>query len=158
MAQEKGLRDEIKKALTGDLQKDALEFLDYLESDELALDSVGEPICSMLIHPIQNQPYWNLYIGGYPSLVYKTERQDLQIDNDLKEFVWSTVKVCAYFKTNGENCGCGQQPGYTLMIFGKKFNNCCQCPIWFGNPDAETAIKIKRLIEAWKLCVAELKK
>ena len=158
MSNEKSLRDEINEQLTGDLQKDALEFLAYLESDELALDSVGEPICCMLIHPIQNQPYWNLYIGGYPSLIYKTERQDLPIDDELKELVWSLVKVCTHFKTNGKECGCGQQPGFNLTIFGKKFDSCCHCPIWFGNPDAETVVKIKKLIEAWKLCVAELTK
>jgi len=158
MSQEKSLRDDIQEALTGDLQKDALEFLSYLESDELALDSVGEPICHMIIHPIDDQSYWNLYIGGYDSCIYKTERQDLPIDDDSKELVWSLMKICTHFKTNGKNCGCGQQPGIDLTVFGRKFYNCCQCPVWFGNPDAETVVRIKKLIEAWKLCVAEIKK
>jgi len=147
--------EEIKTHLIGDLQKDALEFLAYLESDELALDSVGEQICEILIHPINNQPYWNIYFFKHSS-VFNTDRQDLPIDDELKEFVWSLVKTCTYFRTNGKECGCGDQPGSNLTIFGKNFNNCCHAVIWFGNPDAETVNKIKKLVEAWKLCIAEI--
>jgi len=143
-----------------DLLKNILGFVDYMNKSfdcdgTNAWFYLGECICFHVSHPHEEVVYF-----GHKSIVCTSERDDLPVSNELKEFVWANLNVCGY---------CGQElpDGITIqsnacregdnIIFGKKFDNLCNCPIGFPNPDAEAIEKIKRLAEAWKLCITALK-
>lgn len=91
-----------------------------------------------------------LYFVSGDSQICNTERNDLPICETLKEFTWAHMNSCNYCN------GCSQQ-GINCTILGKKLdNNLCKCPIMFENPDSETFEKLKKLEEAYKLCIIEL--
>ena len=154
------IEEEIRKNLSGDLQKNALDFAAYINNSSGALQHLGDDICGMVIFPPKDSPPSGLYIffGGPNSSICASDYKNYPINESIKEFAWAHINHCAHFRSNGKICGCGDQPGYSLMILGKKFDNLCHCPICFENPDSETFEKIRELAEAWKRCIEELKK
>ena len=71
-------------------------------------------------------------------------------DDVLREFAQAHVRACEHFHSGGEQCGCGRQPGYSKVIFGKKYENLCFALLEFTNPDAETIENIKKLLLLFK--------
>ena len=144
-----------------DLQKNIHDFVDYMNKTfqgdgTNAWFYLDECICFHVSNPHEEVIYF-----GHKSIVTTSECDDLPVSEELKEFVWVNLNVCGY-------CGETLPAGLTIqsnacrqgdnIIFGRKFDNLCNCPICFPNPDAETFEKIKQLAEAWKLCIATLKK
>ncbi|MCL2547362.1 MAG: hypothetical protein FWE06_09335 [Oscillospiraceae bacterium] len=119
---------------------------------------LGERICFLIAVLSHNEVH---IFFGHQSIVCTSDFDNFPISDELKEFVWSNLSVCGY-------CGEELPDGMTIqsnacrqgdnIIFEKKFDNLCNCPICFHNPGAETYEKIKELVEAWKYCIAELKK
>ena len=150
------IEQEFKKRLRGDLQKNALAFAAHMDRSS-SWKHLDEVVCFTVTDP------GSLYIffGHHPGTVcFRTDERDSDsetypMDEHLKEFVWANVNQCNHFRTNGKLCGCGQQPGHSFTILGRKFDNLCNCPICFANPDAETFEKIKELVEAWKRCIED---
>ena len=147
--------EQVKTKLSGELQKNTLDFIEYM-NETFGWNHLGQAICFLTVDRNRLTIYF-----GHQSIICCTYDFDYSpINDELKEFTWSNVNVC--------NCHRGNLPvGFTVqtnpcrqgdnIIFGKKFDNLCNCPIGFTNPDAETFEKIKELVEAWKLCIAELK-
>ena len=67
-------------------------------------------------------------------------------EDDLKAAAWAHVRNCEHFSTNGKQCGCGSQPGFNKMIFGKEHKNLCFAHLEFINPDAEALEHVKKLM------------
>ena len=143
-------KNEFKANLSGDLQKNAIDFAEFMKNSS-ADDYLGECVCFTVTNEVGD-----LHVFfGHQSIVC-TSDFDFPISDELKNFVWSNVNICSY-------CGEKLPEGVTIqsnacrqgdnIIFGKKFNNLCNCPICFNNPDAETFDKIKKLVEVWKLCI-----
>jgi len=147
------IEEEFKTNLSGDLLKNALAFVEHMNKSS-GWRHLDESTCFTVTDP------GNLYIfvHGPNSSVCNSDFDNYPISDELKEFVFAHVNQCNHFRTNGKLCGCGQQPGHSFTILGKKFDNLCNCPICFMNPDAQTFEKVKELVETWKLCIAELKK
>jgi hypothetical protein len=113
-------------------------------------DYLGECICFTVT---DNDGNFYVFSGHGETNLCNGSYETFPIDESMKEFVWSNVNPCWHFKTDGQRCGCGQQPGLNFTIIGKKFDNLCNCPIAFNNPDAETFEKIKEFVESSKLCI-----
>jgi len=159
------IEEEIRKNLSGELIESALDFIAYMNETFGFTENpdgtsgwyhLGERICFHVICPNQF-----LIFFGHQSIVSTSDFDSFPISDELKEFTWSSVNVCRYCP--------GEMPvGMTIqsnpcrqgdnIIFGKKFDNLCNCPIGWINPDAKTLEKIKELAVAWKHCIAELKK
>ena len=165
--QEKELKivEEIKANLSGELMENAIDFVTHMNKTYGITENpdgtsgwyhLGERICFHIVVPNQF-----LVFFGHQSIVSTSDFDNFPLSDELKEFAWSSVNVCRY-------CGKEMPIGMTIqsnpcrqgdnIIFGKKFDNLCNCPIGWINPDAKTFEKIKELAEAWKLCIAELKK
>ena len=71
-------------------------------------------------------------------------------DDALKETAWAHVRVCEHFSSGGKQCGCGRQPGFNKVIFGKEHENLCFALLEFMNPDAKTLENIKKLMLLFK--------
>jgi len=142
--------DEIRASLSGDLQKNALDYIAYMNENGLspstpgsnAFESAGEYVCQMCIYPVDDILGWTIFIGGYDDILCRSEYQNYPIDEELREFAWGHMNAC-------KNCGCGTEPGKRVMLFGQECNNLCSA-IWsISNPDGEDLELTKRLTKLW---------
>jgi hypothetical protein len=74
---------------------------------------------------------------------------NIKADEHLQKFAQEHVKICGHFKSNGKDCGCGNQPGKRVSIFGKEFDNICGS-IEFGDASAEELKYIIKVVELTK--------
>ena len=142
--------DIIASEMDDQLKKNALDFVEHMKANEMARDTsdytdfsfAGDYVCQVHIYPVDNILSWTIFMGGYDSVLCRSEYQDYPIDQDLKAFAWANMKHCG-------NCPCGTQPGKRVMLFGKEINNLCSAIMMFRNPDGETLELVKRLTVVW---------
>ena len=151
------IEDEINERLSGELQKNALTFVDLLKSGGMVVDKTyssvfryfDEAVCVVVIHPnFVGELGWNVYLGDYDSSICSSDYENFPMDEVLKEFAWAHKHTCG-------SCGCGNQPGRTFSILGKEFDNVCTSLMWFGNADGDTLENLMKLVDVWKLCIDE---
>ena len=139
------LEDEIKRKLSGDMQKNALDLVSFLRSMGMtnhaehtsAFEYNGEWVCILVI----NDGGWMLFDNPLTS-----KFDDFPVCERLKEFAWAHVNVCT---SCGGSSGCGSQPGRTKIVFGKEFDNVCTSEVAFFDPGAGTLENVKQMIEIW---------
>ena len=147
--------DNMRKNLSGDLLKNALEFVEHMDKTS-GWEHLGEQVCFIITDMVTKYGKFFIFFNGNGSIC-DSEFDNYPMNDELKEFVFAKINQCTHFRTYGKECGCGEQPGHNFTILGRKYVNLCHCPICFADPDAETFEKIKELVEAWKLCIAAVK-
>ena len=148
------LEDKINTVLKGETSRNALDFAAFLRENNItpaAHEGGGwsimrgdDDIGFIIVDGAEQIP------GPWTVWFNTCDFDDDGADNSLKETAWSHASVCAHFATNGKDCGCGNQPGFTRTIFGKEFKNRCHSPLMFTDPDAATLAHVKRLMLALK--------
>ena len=125
--------------LSEDLQKAHIEFCCFLKDNGFSLepetgdDGIGWKIV-----------YRNKCVGhtNYAEAGIWIDICDFgdsgSADDALKETAWAHVRICEHFSSGGAQCGCGCQPGFNRIIFGKEHKNLCFALLEFMNPDAKT--------------------
>ena len=135
----KEIEKTISEALKGDAQKNAMDFLVFLNANEMlaggehgAVSYKGENVCYLHIDGSDEAPGpWTVWLDGD----YSGEPE-----NRIIEIAQKNVNICA-------NCGCDCNPGSRKSIFGKEFDNVCVgAAMAFNNPCAEILECIKKLI------------
>jgi len=174
------LEEHLRAALSGEQQKDALDFIAYLKAGGVTLDSKPPHVMDSggskgycysfgsderrkiaLFVVLVIEPFgrgWTVCMGSADNgsadhMLTESERQTEAKSTDdeaLKEFAWKHVRICQHFRTNGKECGCGNQPGIRVTVFGKAFDNNCNGNIEINNPHGETLESAKRLADVWK--------
>jgi len=143
------------------LKKNALDFVGFLKANGLLFDIYDSTTFTVdaegviCIYSVDDIPGWTFFIGGYDSVLLRGEYQDHPVDGELEEFVWAHIKPCFHFTKNiresgGVECGCGDQPGRSITIFGKGFDNVCHAALYFRNPEGGTLELMKRLALFWQ--------
>jgi len=148
------IEDYFRSVLIGEKLRNAL---DYVACKRAKGRPVGTPdgdMCNFDVGVIGTQnfdgiPGWWISIGHFDGFFLRRENQDFQIDDKLKELVWSNVRPCYHFKTNGKECGCGSQPGRRVRFFGKEFHNTCHGLVEVQNADGEVLELTKKLTDVW---------
>jgi hypothetical protein len=133
----------INDALTGDAQKNALDFAEFLAANEMIaggehgeVSCKGKSVCYMHIDGAAEEPGpWTIWTEGD----YSGEIEDVPMDERIKKIAWANVNICA-------SCGGDCSPGQRKMIFGKEFDNVCNAAMAFNNPDAATLECVKKLL------------
>ena len=132
------LERHMKKALTGDALKNALNFAGYLKANEMTHTGVhcevsykGECACYLLV----DRKNWTIWTEGE----YQQDRRDVPMNERMKEVARANVSRCV---SCGNSC-----PGNTKIIFGKEFTNTCNVAMMFRNPGAEALACVKQLVE-----------
>ena len=131
----------ISNAQKNDVQKDVLNFVEYLKANELSVNGAevsykGNAVCYMHVDSGENYPSpWTIWTEGD----YSDEHEDAR----MKEIAWANINKCG-------NCGAGCNPGKRKTIFGKEFDNVCSSDMAFYKPDAETLECVKKLLEIRK--------
>jgi len=137
---------QIMGALTGDAQKNALDFAAFLRANNMSLEKIDIP------------GGWNVYIKGINSafvqilgeknnfnvvLHISTYDGESPVDDELKAFAWAHVALCP------QSCGgpafCDESQN-RRTIFGREFESTCQSPLVFLDPDAHDLVKIQKLL------------
>jgi len=148
------VEDAIKNSdLSEDLQKSHIEFCQFLKDNEFSVepedhteaDKSGWKII-YITECVGHLNYSKLH--SEPGIWIDTSDfgSSGSTDDVLKETTWVHVRNCEHFSSNGKKCGCGKQPGFNKMIFGKEHKNLCFALLEFMNPDAETLDDIKKLM------------
>jgi len=157
MAEQITLENVINHVLSGDALKNALDFADFLRTNEFHIDYnpdesdknnenkwtgaiggvVGDSIGYLYINTGADYPDpWNIWLNEYDF-----DDDGSAGDNELKELVWGNVNNCAKCHPNWEKCGGGER-----MVFGKKFERLCHSPMYFYMPDADKLDMLKKLM------------
>jgi hypothetical protein len=148
------IEDFINEVLTGDIQKNALEFIACLRVNGMLFERVnkgywedklywyinykGKSVCFILINGYE-KGHWTIWSDDDRDSNWF---RDFPLDEKMKEIAWKNVDIC-------ENCGsCGG--GTNKTIFGKDFNNVCCTVMRFTNPDVETLECMKKMVEIRK--------
>jgi len=140
------IEDEVKNSdLNDNMKKHMLNFVFFLRDNEFLIKSENDGNGWKII-------YMNECIGhmNFTNVGIWIDSCDFgsggSADDVLKETTWDHVRVCEYFSSRGKQCGCGRQPGFKKLIFGKEYNNICFANLEFINPDIETMEKINKLM------------
>jgi hypothetical protein len=155
---EQRIENSIGEVLTGDMEKNALEFASFLRACEMLFERAkgywedkhywmikykNEFVCFILVGSEgKTEPEsWIIWSDDSDSNWFA----DFPVDERIKEIAWKNVDIC------GGNCGGCNKPGGThKIIFKKEFNNVCRTTFKFINPDIETLECIKKLVEIRK--------
>jgi len=141
---EKSFEDIINDVLSGDALINALNFMKYLQANEMIYDGheisyKDKEVCYMHIGGAERPGPWTIWIEGGD---YSGEREDVPIDEHTKKIAWANINPC-------EKCS-GCNPETPKTIFGKKFDNLCNAEMAFYIPDTEKIECVKKLIEMRK--------
>jgi len=143
------IEDAINKTLTGDTQKNALDFAAFLRANGYSAEHDGNWWC------VKHGDDCPILLGidgfGVVSGVkfgalfnYCNFDESGIVDEGVKETAWAHVQICSHYESSGTKCGCGDQPE-PIAIFGKEFH-ACKCPLTFIDPDAKTLEHMKKLM------------
>jgi len=153
------IENNLAAALSGDMLKNAQDFVVYLLENGMMPDPIqetsirfnymGEMTCIVIFFKDVQNPSGIWFICDTPI----REHDGFPLDEDLQEFARTNVRIC-----RGE-CGCPDWPrGGDKTIFGKEYKSVCSSEIGFTNPDADALGKVKKLMEYWMLVIADSKK
>ena len=140
------IEDDVKNSdLSENLQKAHIEFCRFLRDNEFSIEMEYDRNGWQII-------YMNECVGhiNFANVGIWIDTCDFgssaSVDDALKETTWTHVRICEHFNSGGKQCGCGNQPGYNRIIFGKEYKNLCFAHLEFINPDAKSLNNIKKLM------------
>jgi len=151
------IEERIKQILTGDAQKNALDFADFLKANDIRLDYnaneteknnptgwngaiggiVGNSIGYLYISGAENCPGpWTFWFN---SCDFNGSDSS---DDEFKNAIWAFASPCGKCHEGWEKCrGSGKR-----TILGKEFIDQCHSPLMFCNPDAKTLEHMKKFL------------
>lgn len=156
---EKRFEDNINELLSGNTQKNALDFITYLRANEIEPQGSSScevfyykdmPVCVIFVNGSEQMPgpytVWHSgHDGKYaPEAIPAGEDADTvgltdtSADEQVKEAAWAHINICS-------SCGCGRQPGRRTAVFGREFDNVCTSTLAFTDPDPEALENLKQL-------------
>ena len=135
----------INEKLTGDSQRNALKFIAFCTANEIRLafnnrdkngGDFGNNVGYIWIDGEKPQRPYVIFFN------YHDFGGEDSVDNELKESVWTNVNICKRCHDGWETCGGGND----VVFFGKTFENTCNSPLAFTNPDINDLENIKKLL------------
>ena len=138
------IEDEIKNGLSGDVQKNALDFTTFLRANDFSANLKNEhggwsiPSNGRIIvglHVISDENVFGIILNtcnfsGDP------------VDDDVKEFAWAHVALCQCCD-RATSCEMSQK---NVTIFGKEFASICIAPLECFNLNADELKKVQKLV------------
>lgn len=150
------IEDAISAVLTGDAQKNALDFVAYLRASEIPIQESdtywdiqyeGKSVCFLWIDGANQAPGpWTIWSDQEPGtwIHWQDEsgsntHEKFYLGEHTRNVVWAHVNRCA-------NCGSDCSPGKRKTVLGKSFDNLCGSALAFTNPDAEALYCAKEMV------------
>ena len=154
---EQKIENHIIEALSGDVQKTALEFESFLRENEMQFERgsgywkdkfywcvnyMGENVGYVLLYSpasaVDSAEPWVVWTDGSGSKWF----EDYPIDEKTKETAWKNIDFCG---NSSEACG-GCMGRTRKIIFGKEFDNVCGITFRFNNPNADAVECLKKIV------------
>ena len=143
----KTFEETITDLLKGDTQKNALDFAAFLKANDMIpggehgqVTYKDKAVAYIHIDGEAEMPGpWTIWPEGDFSSV----PAGFDFDESMIKIAWANVNVCG-------KCGGDCAPGSRKTIFGKDFDNICGAVLAFNNPDANTLVCVKKLLEMQK--------
>lgn len=148
------IRDYIRNELPLDEQKIALDFVEYLEKENLEFvkdngywkDKIyylikcnDQCVCFIAIKdPEEPENHWTVWSDDMGSCWLK----EIPTEEGIKETAWKNVDLC------GECGSCSG--GRHKIIFGREFDNVCGCTFRIDNPDSDDLIFMRKMVQIRK--------
>ena len=156
------MEDIIREVLTGDAQKNALEFAMHLRKNGMTFEKAQNGYW-------KDKPYWHIkyrdqyvcfvFVHGSPAkyvdepegwTIWTDDSEsnwfsDYPLDEPMKQVAWNHVDVCGNCTPGGPCAG-----GTRKTIFGKDFDHVCRTTMVFINPDLKALACLKKLVEIRK--------
>ena len=145
----KTIIEQINENLSGDAQKNALDFAAFLRAKDISLNgsgkggdwsgwavggTTGDSIGYMIVNGKDEFPGpWTVWFN---TCDFKSDA-----DEALKEAAWAHASPCGKCHKGWADCGGGER-----TIFGKEFESLCHSPMMFSNPDARELEYAKKLM------------
>ena len=156
----KSIENVIIETLTGDVQKNALDFVNYLRTNDATIhDSDNyfwsttykdKDLCIITIgiedkETTSFEIFFNVLPNCItsPDAIYDNSDKYVSFPVDKQKIVWESVRPCDCIDYD-----CKSKTDNRMIIFGKEFNNLCYCFLGMSDPDAETVDCMKRIIDA----------
>ena len=140
----------INEKLIGEKQKNALDFVESMQENGFLFngwsdgDSEGwDPTYNgkgfgcVLVRDV-----FMFFIG----LAWDCGRNNIEVDDELKEFAWSSITVCPQSLCKPPYCQGENHSKNRWQIFGEQYESICHSPLQFIDPDAKTLDKILKLL------------
>ncbi|MCL2545864.1 MAG: hypothetical protein FWE06_01550 [Oscillospiraceae bacterium] len=148
--------DYINENFTGDTQKNALIFVQYLASIGMTIEGSindckatykGVTVCYFYFgsssHPAGYPEPWTVWMPDE----FAKEIDGFPIDEQMKKIAWANAHNCdECCPRHNTDAGCSRQ----RIIFNREYDDLCQTPIGFTGPNAEAVECAKKLMEMRK--------
>ena len=144
------LKQAMAEFLSGEVLKNALDFAEFLDANEMVVSGVEvsykeRVICYMHLDDGDEYPSpWTIWTEGD----YSAPHKDVPISEQIKEMAWANINNC-------DNCGAGCNPGFQKVIFDQTFEHVCNASMAFYKPDADTLEAVKKLLLMRKYEIAK---
>ncbi|MCL2404517.1 MAG: hypothetical protein FWC92_03100 [Defluviitaleaceae bacterium] len=144
----------IKEKLTDEKQKNVLRFIASMQENGFTFNYWSDGDCEgwdptyngkgigcALVHD-----NFMFFIG----LTWGSGRNDIEADDELREFAWSSTTICPQRPCKPPYCQGENHSKNRWQIFGKQYESTCHSPLQFIDPDAQTLDNILKLLVATK--------
>jgi len=145
------IEDVIAERFSGDMQKNALEFIAHLRASDIVLNDSdnyfwngeykGKGVCVINIELSNDGASFDTFINALPDA---WDNNSASISERTKEIIWANVRPC------DPSCDCGNKPTIDKIIFGKECGKLCGSFLGIYDPDAETFSVMKRIVTGLK--------
>ena len=158
------IEDVICDVLTGDEQKNALDFVAFLRANKMspgwastnswAISYKKQRICFIRMsgtahyHDLEGG-FWHINHVNYGCInlvSYPDEWEQYISDEKLKDMVWNQIRTCK----KCYNC----KGVKAVVIFGKQFDDVCQNWLFMKNPDVDALNCAKKIVLMRKHAIA----
>ncbi|MCL2531214.1 MAG: hypothetical protein FWE40_03545 [Oscillospiraceae bacterium] len=146
----------INKKLSGDVRQNALDFVSFMQANEMPLDQTddwfkyqGENICTLIFGVCEahnmsgNGDNWSIYWANCDVCWGEGD----VVDKATEDLAFRSPNPCG-------KCPCEHSPGFRKTVFGKVYENACYSTFCFDNPSAEELKHIKTLAKMRKQNIA----
>jgi len=135
--------DKIIGTLSGDTQKNALDFVAFLKANSMVVDENhsqviynGKTLAYVHMDGNAEMPGpWTIWPDGDFSIV----PQGYDFDKSMKEIAWRHVNICG-------KCGQSCAPGSNKVLFRKEFEGICGSVMVFTDPGGDALICLQKLL------------
>lgn len=156
----RNIEEVICDVLTGNAQKNALDFVAYLRAHEIPIEKAetywdiqykGHTVCFLWVDGSCSLPgpwtIWSAQEPGtwatWPEKEHSGTHGEVPVDNHTQEVAWANVNFCT-------DCGGGCAPGKRKVILGRAFDTVCSSTMAFTNPDADALACAKKMVDIRK--------
>ena len=157
------IEDFINELLDGEARANALDFVAWLRGKKMGISATsngnswkatfkGKTVCRILQMRkdwwcVENYPY--VVLQKNDILTAKIEK--LIVEEDMRDVIWTYMTANKCRRCVPKSCAkiAGENPdsftGFTVDLFGRKFNDLCKYNAYFYNPDTRAVECMKKI-------------